>query len=732
MIDRDEWIQSLRDHGCNVIELKPKSKIPVGSWKTYQTQINENPISPGANFAVLAGSVSKELIIIDVDKMNPDDPNFHAPVDLEFLNDLIPNVLNRTLVVKTGTGGYHIYIRHTKPVKNMKSLKLDGPGDMHLDIQSEGKYVVGPGSIHNNGNPYEIVSTTPTIMSFDFGFISMAMDKLGFSPNKDETKHTGLQKIIFANEDWDALEKGHIKMGQRNEKLHKLLVRRLCYDKLFDTLEHAESFANDVNQKMKEFGTPALPSGELQNTVKSAWSFFVKNREQGTLFEKSKEGKQVEASAMGELLMTSYKFVTIRESMKMYIYDEGIYYAHGDYVRSIIQEECYKINCQCKMAWVEEVIHYIEAHTMMNLHEFDNHPDEFVMNNGILNIRTREIRPHTPEFYSFIKIPVEYDPKAKCPKFINFLRECFTIDGVFNMKDYFTVLEVLGLIFLKHSRLEKAVMFIGGGSNGKSTFLDILQAVVGKDNVAARAMQDLEKEKFAKVELYQKLANVFSDIQGSELYSTGMLKSMISGDKIVAEEKYSKSFTFRPFSKLIFSANKFPPVSDQSSGFFRRFIIVEWLRVFDKTNKKISLKHELTTDPGELSGILNIAVRLAVMLEDRGHFKNEKSIADMRNKWNEKSEPINTFLDQETTPDDNESAVIPVAMLYAHYVRWCRNNNLVEEKPRKFNRVLDQAGLTQSVKRTENAPTRVWLNLKLVHPLGGKQTELDTGLQRLD
>ena len=120
------------------------------------------------------------------------------------------------------------------------------------------------------------------------------------------------------------------------------------------------------------------------------------------------------------------------------------------------------------------------------------------------------------------------------------------------------------------------------------------------------------------------------------------------------------------------------------------------------------------------------------MLEDRGHFKNEKSIADMRNKWNEKSEPINTFLDQETTPDDNESAVIPVAMLYAHDVRWCRNNNLVEEKPRKFNRVLDQAGLTQSVKRTENAPTRVWLNLKLVHPLGGKQTELDKGLQRLD
>ena len=731
MNNRDEYIQSLRDQGCNLIELKPKSKIPIGSWKTYQSVINESVFAEGANYAVLAGSISKDLVIIDVDKMNPDDPNFHAPVDLEFLNDIIPNVLSRTLVVKTGTGGYHIYIRHTKSVKNLKSLKLDS-GDMHIDIQSEGKYVVGPGSTHNNGNPYEIVSTTPTIMSLDFGFISMALEKLGFTPNKDDVKHTGLQKIIFANEDWDALEKGHIKMGQRNEKMHKLLVRRLCYDKLFDTLEHAESFASDVNQKMKEFGTPSLPSHELNATVKSAWSFFVKNKEQGTLFEKSKEGKQIEASAMGNLLMASNKFVTIRENMRMYLYKEGVYYAHGEYVRSIIQEECYKVNALCKMGWVEEVIHYIEANTMMDLDRFDSNPDEYVVNNGIMNIRTRELRAHDPEFYSFIKIPVDFNPTARCPKFNNFLRECFTVNGNFLAKDYFTVLEVLGLVFLKHTRLEKAIMFIGGGSNGKSTFLDILQAVLGKDNVAARAMQDLAKEKFAKVELYQKLANVFSDIQGSELYDTGMLKSMISGDKIVAEEKYAKTFTFRPFSKLIFSANKFPPVSDQSSGFFRRFVIVEWLRVFDNTNKKISLKHELTNDTAELSGILNLAIRLALMLEKRGHFMYEKSISEMRNKWNEKSEPINTFLDKETVPDDSEVAVIPVAMLYAHYVRWCRASNLVEEKPRKFNRVLDQAGLTQSVKRTDNAPTRVWLNLRLVHPLGGKQTELDGGLQRLD
>ena len=720
---RDELIETLRLQGCNLIELKPKSKIPSKPWKQYQSEINDDVIGRDSNYAVIGGSISKDLVIIDVDKMDENDPDGHVPVPLDFLDKIIPGVLKRTLVVKTGTGGYHIYIRNVESVRKMKSLKLDS-GDMHVDIQAEGKYVVGPGSIHRNNNEYEVVSSTNTIIQYNFGYVSEALDRLGFTPEKDNEPKTGLQKIIFSNEDWDAIERGEIKIGHRNEKLHKLLVRRLCYDKLFDSLEQAEAFAKDVNKNMVDKGTPALPEGELINTVKSAWDFYITNKEQGTLREKSTEGKQIEAGIMGDLLMKSYNFVTLRDNTKMYVYKDGIYYNNGEYVRNLIQEECYKLNQQCKMSWVEEVIHYIEANTLKDRSSFDSNTSEIVVNNGIYNLNTKELRQHDPNYYSFIKVPIDYDPKAGCPKFCTFLRECFTINGVFNQKDYFTILESMALVFLKHARLEKAVMFIGGGSNGKSTFLDVLQKVIGRENVSARAMHDLAKEKFAKIDLYNKMANIFSDIQGSELYETGMLKAMISGDVISAEEKYGKPFNFRSWSKLIFSANKFPPVSDQSSGFFRRFFIVEWLRTFDKGNKNVGLKKELTEDPKELAGIFNLAVRLAPMLEKRGHFKYEKSINEMRNKWNEKSEPINTFLDQETKPDDAESSYIPIAVLYAHYVRWCRENNLTEEKPRKFNRVLDQAGVEQTVKRIDSVPSRVWVGLKIVTPLGGRQTEL--------
>ena len=530
-----------------------------------------------------------------------------------------------------------------------------------------------------------------------------------------------LEKINFEGEDWDSIERGNIEKGTRNTKMHKLLCRRLCYDKLFDTLDQVEQFADEVNQNMQKQGNGLLAEYELKNTVKSAWDFYQREKEAGNLIEKSEMGERPSAESMGNYLIMNWRFATLRDTTKMYVYDEGVYVSEGDHVMNLIKEECYQ-HKGAKKSWVDEVITYVQAKTLVSRSIFDNSPYEIVLVNGILNIKTLDLRPHDPDFYSLVKIPLEYNPDARCPKFLKFLTDCFTVEGKFRQKDYFTCLEVFALTLLKHSRLEKAVMFIGAGANGKSTYLDVLQAVIGRRNVSARTMHDLSKEKFAKIDLFNKLANVFSDIQGTELYDTGMLKAMISGDVITAEEKFGRPFHFRPHSKLIFSANRFPPVSDQSPGFFRRFIIVEWERVFDK-DKNVHLKYELISDKRELSGIFNLIVRLAKMLDERGHIVHEQDVMTIRQKWNEKSEPINTFLDTETEVVDSENAYIPINMLYSYYVRWCKANNLVAEKARKFNKIVGEAN-QQVVKKDEGTATRVWANLRLKHPLGGKQTEL--------
>ena len=109
---------------------------------------------------------------------------------------------------------------------------------------------------------------------------------------------------------------------------------------------------------------------------------------------------------------------------------------------------------------------------------------------------------------------------------------------------------------MQQSNFEKVFMLIGEGANGKSTFLGVMQAVLGFDNVSAESLHDLTYERFAVASLFGKMANLHPDIESSELKNTGLLKALISGDAISAEKKYLHSFKFTNKAKLFFSANQ--------------------------------------------------------------------------------------------------------------------------------------------------------------------------------
>ena len=178
--DRTSLIDSLRCQGCNLIELQPNSKRPKAQWKEYQTKFNESIFPEDANYGVLGGEISNNLIILDLDKKGSD--GGHSEIDIVYLDKVIRDVLKKTLVVRTGTGGYHIYLRNDSSNKQPRSNNLDAQ-DMHIDIQSTGKFVVGPGSIHPNKRPYQVVSATTTIMTINFKYVLEQLEQLGFSGN---------------------------------------------------------------------------------------------------------------------------------------------------------------------------------------------------------------------------------------------------------------------------------------------------------------------------------------------------------------------------------------------------------------------------------------------------------------------------------------------------------------------------------------------------------------------
>jgi P4 family phage/plasmid primase-like protien len=248
---------------------------------------------------------------------------------------------------------------------------------------------------------------------------------------------------------------------------------------------------------------------------------------------------------------------------------------------------------------VNEAMNHIRRRTYTNRADFDtNEPHILNLQNGLLNIDTLELKEHSSDQLSLVQLPIKYDPKAKCPNILKFLGE------VLHPQDVFTAMQIIGYCLYKTAEYEKAVMLVGSGSNGKSVFLKIIEALVGSQNTSHIALQDLDKDRFAAAGLYCKMVNTFADLKQLKLTSSGNFKMLVSGDSIRAQNKFKDPFSFRNYAKLIFSANKIPESDDETYAYYRRWLILEFEKIFDEA-RDTRLIDKLST-PEELSGLLNL------------------------------------------------------------------------------------------------------------------------------
>ena len=116
-------------------------------------------------------------------------------------------------------------------------------------------------------------------------------------------------------------------------------------------------------------------------------------------------------------------------------------------------------------------------------------------------------------------------------------------------------------------------MLTGIGRNGKSTFFELLTAILGENNCTNLAPKNLESN-FAASSLVNKLASIAADISGKPLSETDLLKSVAAGDRIMIEKKFKDATEGRVFSTLFFACNKLPRTPDTSDGFYRRWVII--------------------------------------------------------------------------------------------------------------------------------------------------------------
>jgi putative DNA primase/helicase len=358
---------------------------------------------------------------------------------------------------------------------------------------------------------------------------------------------------------------------------------------------------------------------------------------------------------------------------QLHVYKDGVYRPDGAsyvYTRTaqLLEDRWTKRNA-------EEVVAFLSA-TSPPLWE---RPPLHTVNvaNGLLDVNTGELRRHTPEFLSPVQIGAAFDPGATCEPIDRFLDEVFPGDA------RLLPLELAGHLMIPDTSQERAVMLLGGGANGKSTFLTLLQTFLGASaNVAAVHLQALDANRFAAAQLYGKLANIVADLDAEAIRSSGTFKAIVSGDLISAEQKYGKPFSFRPYARLLFSANEPPPTHDTTYAFFRRWLIVPFDATFTGDRQDKHLAEKLTT-PAQLSGLLNRALEGLLRLQERSDFAETASLRAAKQDFRTAVDSAAAFVFEDCVLSPEERIARPE--LYLAYRAWCERVTRLPLSARKFN-----------------------------------------------
>ncbi|WP_079608628.1 DNA primase family protein, partial [Mycobacteroides abscessus] len=266
--------------------------------------------------------------------------------------------------------------------------------------------------------------------------------------------------------------------------------------------------------------------------------------------------------------------VAATTSHELAVYDNGVYTRHPAAVKALVGG---LLKDQYNTGNLTNIVGRLEGLCFEEHRVLPDRASEPLLNckNGMLDLRTLELKSHDPSYLSGRQIPIEWDPDATCPTYDAWL------EGRVGKAQVPVVNEAISQ-FLDPSRTPSKALFLFGPSrSGKSTILRLAKALVGgEEAVSALTLQQLADDHFAAAELFGKPINVCPDLPRNHVSDVSVFKRVTGDDPITANRKYGAMFTFRANSLFLMSANTIPTVAgDDISAYLNRVVPV----VFPKT-----------------------------------------------------------------------------------------------------------------------------------------------------
>jgi putative DNA primase/helicase len=327
--------------------------------------------------------------------------------------------------------------------------------------------------------------------------------------------------------------------------------------------------------------------------------------------------------------------------------------------------------------------------------------DEVLINllNGTFEINTdsTKLRPFESSDFLTYQLPFKYNPKAKAPLFEAYLNKVLP-----DQERQRVLAEYLGFVFIKHGsnnlKLEKALVLYGTGANGKSVFFEIVNALLGTDNVSSYSLQSLTNENgYFRAKLANVLVNYASEINGK--LEASIFKQMVSGEPVEARLPYGQPFILKQYAKMIFNVNELPKDVEHTTAYFRRFLIIP----FDITIPPAEQDKNLHTKiiDAELSGVFNWVLEGLQRLLEQKEFSNCEAAQQAVEQYKIESNSVQMFLNENDYKSSPTNYKL-IKALYTQYRTFCIDDGMTPFKKanfirqlRAFNLIVDRVSQNQ-------------------------------------
>lgn len=350
----------------------------------------------------------------------------------------------------------------------------------------------------------------------------------------------------------------------------------------------------------------------------------------------------------------------IKINGQLHIYKDGIYVSGQKHIEAEMIKHIPNLN----RAKRSEVLTYLDL-LVGNNTEMSN-AKLIAFKNGIYDIETDEFMPFSPDHVITNKINFDYIPDAYSEITDRTLNKLACGDENVRL----LLEEAIGYCFYRRNELRKAFILTGDKQNGKSTYLSMIEALLGQENITSLDLKELG-DRFKTSQLVGRLCCLGDDIGDEFIANPAIFKKLVSGNPVNVERKGQDPFDFNNYAKFLFSANNIPRIKDKSGAVISRLVIIPFDAKFSVEDKDFDpyIKYKLIKEES-LQYLINIGLQgLKRVLANR-KFTTSVKVEAALTEYEENNNPILLFFKDEPKIENE-----PTSKVYREYNEFCLANS---------------------------------------------------------